>query len=1238
MDARGLRNNNPANLKDFGIPWVGKVGTDEGGFVQFASPEAGFRAAARNLQTHYQRGQRTIRDIISSHAPDAENDTESYIKNVAKWTGLDPNKPFDLTEENVTKLLTAMTRQENGKSPYNPSQILTGVQAAFRGLDTRGFGNQFSGPVSPQDLAPDVAPSVTDQRDLEARMEQDRPSIVEAAQLAAHQDWATNWLFRDNAPVPTNLDFRWQDHPDELKEITKGVPNDDLHLFEDARSLEHARWLRQQYDEDQANEAKLASLGAGGVALRLGVGLVDPVGLAIGAATGGLGKVATMGRELGAVSRVALASLEAGAAGAGYAGIMRAKKPTFDDEDMAHVALYSLGLGGAFGLLAKNPATAEEAKTLQDATRRALTGHEAPVEGSASSSVGAAQTPSYLEPLARTTDELAIAAKAAAPKGKSLGARFRFSTAAQGASSPNPLTRTLMGALVEDAGADVTEKVRFSTSEEKSRIHLYFENQLNKALKPAWYMWRKEQGLNWTSNFSQSKRAEFHEAAAAAVRDRMNGEVSPAIQKARDGFRSVMKEYRDLLQNPGLWDGSERNPVRGFEHLEPNDYYVPRVFDLQKVRSVLQEYGNASVVKMVSEGMRAAAAGASNPMSKDLADKFATAYVRRLQGMTVGEQTSTFRALSGEDVEQLRNLMADTFKAHGEDVSDEELSKMVDWLKTKDERTQAGESTRAKQRLLIDDNWRSDVTNIAGETKSLGLSDLLNNNLEEVGGLYNHQMSGLLALNRLRIVDPGFAEGLTDKPYLIDGIHTKAQAESVLNKVRQVADREGVGREQIEKDVANLKWVFDRIFGVPDSSSTSRWAPMLRAVRDYNFMRVMGQSGFAQLPEVVNIPAQLGVKAFLSNLPSFRMFIRDAMSGELVDPKFQELERIVGLGADVDRMHLGGIDIHDVGTLSQVGSDNQLVKGFQAGAEYGRKITAIASGMMPFTAMMHRMTMGAIYDKFILGAFGKEGWNIKRLHQVGLDQEALERIFGEIRKHSTKVANEDGRNTRVMNTHLWDPQTRYEMENAIFRWTRKIIQENDLGQMHRFMSNELAKSLLQFRTFMVGAYDKQFYGNLRAGSFETTAVFLSQMFAASLVYAAQTHLNGVGRSDREEYLKQALSPQNIALAGFQRAGWSSIFPMAADSMIAPLNNGQGIFNFRTTGQPSDMFFGNPTTGFINDFYKAAKGGVDLATGKGNQSDVRAITRLGPLQNFLPVTMLTSLMVKDLEPPHYSQQK
>lgn len=131
MTPRGVRNNNPGNIRATSDQWVGKVGVDDAGFCVFDTPEHGIRAAARILIRYQSRGLKTLRQIIRTWAPENENDTDAYLDHVCQFCCASPDNPYTLTPSRLLTLVNAIIRHENGADPYSPEVVQAGVDAAY---------------------------------------------------------------------------------------------------------------------------------------------------------------------------------------------------------------------------------------------------------------------------------------------------------------------------------------------------------------------------------------------------------------------------------------------------------------------------------------------------------------------------------------------------------------------------------------------------------------------------------------------------------------------------------------------------------------------------------------------------------------------------------------------------------------------------------------------------------------------------------------------------------------------------------------------------------------------------------------------------------------------------------------------------------------------------------------------------------------------------------------------------
>ena len=140
--SRGIRNNNPGNLRRSKDPWQGLAEnqTDEDFFI-FKTPIYGIRALARTLISYQdEHGLRTIGKIINRWAPNNENDTAAYISFATEDTGFAADQPLDMHNyDNLKPIVLAIIKHENGQQPYTAAQVdkalvLAGVEPPLKNL------------------------------------------------------------------------------------------------------------------------------------------------------------------------------------------------------------------------------------------------------------------------------------------------------------------------------------------------------------------------------------------------------------------------------------------------------------------------------------------------------------------------------------------------------------------------------------------------------------------------------------------------------------------------------------------------------------------------------------------------------------------------------------------------------------------------------------------------------------------------------------------------------------------------------------------------------------------------------------------------------------------------------------------------------------------------------------------------------------------------------------------------
>ena len=118
MGARGLRNNNPGNIRlSATTRWQGEIRpSQDKSFCLFSTMAYGYRALIKLLQ-NYRRlnGCRTLADFINRWAPPVENNTSGYIRRVCTEMQVPTNHVPDVRNKaTMCAFAAAISQVENG--------------------------------------------------------------------------------------------------------------------------------------------------------------------------------------------------------------------------------------------------------------------------------------------------------------------------------------------------------------------------------------------------------------------------------------------------------------------------------------------------------------------------------------------------------------------------------------------------------------------------------------------------------------------------------------------------------------------------------------------------------------------------------------------------------------------------------------------------------------------------------------------------------------------------------------------------------------------------------------------------------------------------------------------------------------------------------------------------------------------------------------------------------------------
>lgn len=1165
------------------------------------------------------------------------------------------------------------------------------------------------------------------------------------------------WALQGREEFKPNPDFLWKNSRPLWNEVTKGVPEQFHGAFTNAQSEAEAWGTRKRID-GQLDIAR--RIEAGGWSSKAGAFLgemLEPVGLVGSFLVPEVALPAKMGR-LGRI-------LGAGATAAGTNVALElpryVSKETASGADVAIAAGAGLVLGGTFGALRRNPALRGEADSMVAIGKALREQGEADAAGMGGS-VGAMKSamPSRLTDNLDAFANVPVDQRADGWIDKALDAAD-LSSVGQLRKSVSDVARLIADRVGlnargnNDRGMSVeiaaTEFARVNDRRMMTQMATEWQAVLGKHLEDV--------PMGQRSAAEGLLRREVWAATTNrnAARD---AEFSPAAKQMATKMRELYGKYQDLAANPGQLSGRSLEPLPGFEKLEKNEFYTPRIRDDSKVVTAIATHGNDQIEKAYADGIVAASGGAMDPA---LARKFAKGYLTQLQKATAQFDTKLDKAVSAQDLGKMREMLEEFGS-----LNPKEMDTIIGHFTPKAEKAEGG-SPRSKHRAVFDDHYEVKMKD--GSTFKLG--DLFIDDAVELYAQYSRHMSGMLGLHQVRVKNPRFGpdnirpmeradleiiggqtspvvrnehaefslketpKGLQIVGYKLDPASSPADhqlafdgavdyarsrgfdlqspskvdpeldklfkgsdgftAKSVQASLKTVAKAKVLetkdgspvyrmtgewaapnGHEEylvkglsseaswakfdkelaasyddlvmggkithedrikgLQLDRANLDFLRNQIMGNVSEMDKTTFGKNLRRLRDYNFLRVMSNVGFAQVNEFFTVVSSVGYKAALEGIPAFRSLIRDAKTGRLDDAVARDLEWVTAYGTDVVRGKIGGVIDEAGGARMQQSSG--VGRTIDGALEKGKRLTSNISLMNPINTGLQRFAIKAAYAKFVRLADGLDAPNVARLRALGVSEEMQGRVFASIRESRTSVDNDMGTGQLPrLNLENWaDKEAAANFQMSLNRWAEYAVLNNDPGAMHRVIGSTMGKVILQFRSFVMGSWGRHLLHNLQMRDFETAHTFLLMGLGGVLTHVAYSHLRYAGDPKREEKLDKALSTQGILAGGFQRTSASSFMPMLFDTALDSF--GDPVFGYRMSDQPANALLGNPTYGLLDTAMKGV-GSIASASSSTNdftQKDAQNVAKAFPFSNWLPLVAAMNQGIKGLPEKEPSQPK
>lgn len=635
-------------------------------------------------------------------------------------------------------------------------------------------------------------------------------------------------------------------------------------------------------------------------------------------------------------------------------------------------------------------------------------------------------------------------------------------------------------------------------------------------------------GWNWAER--KHNRKEFNREVTKALR---TGDTSdPHISKVVSEIQKINSEILEKMRKYG---------VEGADEVVPDPKYIMRRFNHDKISILTKRFDDAEIHKLIAGAIRSV-----RSVDEKEATKIAKNYFDVVSGLPYADFGRMNMGEAGRA--RLRQL------AEQQKVDPELLDEIVNLVLGKvDDTAKEGSSPRLKHRTVMDEEYTTTLTGKDGKQYQVSMSDLFENDVGKLMQLYTRQTGGLIGLAQM-------------------GIRKDADFERMMTEARFEATKSRVPQARFAKEEQWMRDMYSNILGRPMSNEVyGKKERLLKALRDWNFIRLMGQVGVAQISEVMAGMATAGTRAMALHMPAYRDVIRMAKLGQIDDELGRDFVNMGGFGTELKSQHSLGTDMDDVfhdPTLSR--AENLLTEGRQA--------IAMVSGLAPVTNIMRQLTARMFAQKMLDQARGVAKLDIHKIRRLawqGVSDENMDDLFADMKKFM-QIDNDKNGKLEHIDWEGWqkaNPETYDLFRMAIWRESRRVVQESTIGETAPWMHGVVGKVLTQFRGFMLVAHAKNTLNNVHHFDPEAGMVFMASMLGTTLAYIGQTSINYAGN---EEKLDEMLTVKRIATAGFQRTGFSALLPTAIDTSLGIAGWEQQFRHGRVSNQASSAIQGIAT--------------------------------------------------------------
>ncbi len=418
-----------------------------------------------------------------------------------------------------------------------------------------------------------------------------------------------------------------------------------------------------------------------------------------------------------------------------------------------------------------------------------------------------------------------------------------------------------------------------------------------------------------------------------------------------------------------------------------------------------------------------------------------------------------------------------------------------------------------------------------------------------------------------------------------------------------------------EADLRDIRAMRDRLLGTygAPKDPASLFVRAGRVARHVNFLRLLGGMTISSLPDMARPIMQHGLRSALKPLGKM---LTDISAMRIAKADLREM----GIGLEYALSSRSKV----IADLSDPYSRRSyLERGLQWSSQKFGNLTL----MNQYTDTM-KMWSGLITQSKVLkaantldagGSLSKR--EIKKLAHIGIDESMLKRIADQFKRHGEDL---DGMLTG--HSHLWDDRVvRETFQAAVLKDVRTTVITPGIGDTPLFMSSEIGKIVMQFKTFFFATHNRALVSGIQSGDASFYYGALLQVALGSLVYVLKAKM--AGRDINTE-------PANLVKEGLD---WSGMMGWLGEpnNMIENLSGGTYGMSAMFGGPPASRYqsrnsiwsLAGPTFDMGGDIKNIISG---VFNGEFDDREVRSVRKLLPFQNLFYLSPLLNQVEEQMK--------